>query len=130
MALFDSRLLDTMRTKIVIFLVLILVLIIGCFYFLSALERSERKARVVHATSALLSTYHSNYWKGSCRVFPYTNHFAIGGKIYQCVLAADSWDYQGKSNLMAFTTNQAFLYIDKHGAVLVNRYPPGYDSIP
>src|SRR5690349_7965333 len=46
----------------------------------------------------------------------YSNRYTISGTIYQCVVAADSWDYHSRSNLLAFTTNGVYLFIDSHGA--------------
>ena len=57
---------------------------------------------------------------------PYTNRYVIDGAVYECVMAVDSWDYQGLSNLLVLTTDKKFLYIDRSGAVPVDHMPPGY----
>jgi hypothetical protein len=118
-----------MRTIIVICL-----LVVAYLLFMSALARSQRRAVVVNTKSALLSSYVdfktdgtlTNSWSTRYHVHPYTNHYVIGGTDYQCVLAADSWDYQGLSNLLVLTTDKAFLYVDPHGAVPLSDMPPGY----
>ena len=50
-----------------------------------------------------------------CHISEYTNRHLVNGTIYQCILAADSWDYRGRSNLLAITTNGMFLFIDRQG---------------
>ena len=52
----------------------------------------------------------------------YTNQYTISGAVYQCVVAADSWDYHCRSNLLAFTTNGVYLFIDSHGAQKVSAF--------
>jgi|SRR5580658_9157801 hypothetical protein len=52
-----------------------------------------------------------------CRIVDFTNRYSISGTVYQCVLAADSWDYRDRSNLFAITTTGAILFIDKHGVI-------------
>jgi hypothetical protein len=47
----------------------------------------------------------TNSYPNICHLFVYTNHYSISGMDYQCVVAADSWDYRSRSNLLAFTTN-------------------------
>ena len=97
-----------------------------------------RRPRVIHVKNTLFEAYmdktagviFTNRYPQNCRVFDYTNLFVIAGTNFQCVLAADSWDYQGASNLLALTSDKMFLYIDEHGAVLASHYPPGYDSFP
>lgn len=117
-----------MKTTIVI----ILLLVIAFLFFLSELAKSQRHAEVINAKSRLLSTYDdvqkgealTNSWNRYTR--SYTNRYEIGGIVYQCVLAVDSWDYQGPSNLLVLTADKKFLYIDGHGATLVTNRPPGY----
>jgi hypothetical protein len=112
----------------------VLLLIAAFLTFMPALARSQRRAMAVNAKSTLLSAYAdiktdgalTNSWSLRYHVRPYTNRYVIDGTVYQCVLAADSWDYQGADNLLALTTKEAFLYIDPHGAVPVGHLPPGY----
>jgi hypothetical protein len=68
----------------------------------------------------------TNPYRDLCRVVEYTNYHLISGTGYQCVLAADSWDYQGLTNLLAITTNRLYLYIGKSGTVEASGFPPGY----
>ena len=113
-------------------IVIILLLIAAYLIFVPALARSQRRASVLNLKSELLSAYadlkvdNTNMPKDPYHVRLYTNCYSIGGTIYQCVLAADSWDYQGASNLLVLTTNKTFLYIDGHGPILLNGHPPGY----
>ncbi len=93
-----------------------------------------RRPHVIRVKNTLLEAYaertaghdFTNRRPEGCRVFDYTNLHVIAGTNYQCVLAADSWDYQGASNLLALTTNRSFLYIHPRGAVPAKSYPPGY----
>jgi len=57
----------------------------------------------------------TNRWPLICHISEYTNRHLVNGTIYQCILAADSWDYRGRSNLLAITTNGTFLFIDRQG---------------
>jgi hypothetical protein len=57
-----------------------------------------------------------------CRIFGFTNRYSISGIVYQCALAADSWDYRDRSNSLAFTTNGAILFIDKHGVIRLRNW--------
>jgi hypothetical protein len=41
-------------------------------------------------------------------------------------VAADSWDYHCRSNLLAFTTNGVYLFIDRHGAQKMS----GWHNLP
>ena len=68
----------------------------------------------------------TNPYPDLCRVLDYTNYHLISGTGYQCVLAADSWDYQGPTNLLAITTNSLYLYVGKSGTVEASGFPPGY----
>jgi hypothetical protein len=63
-----------------------------------------------------------------CHLFPFTNHYSIYGTDYQCVVAADSWDYRGRSNLLAITTNGVYLFIDSHSVTKLRDWHelPGY----
>jgi hypothetical protein len=117
-----------MKTAIVIGLLLITAYLI----LISALAKSQRYAKVVDACGALLSAYDdvqkgealTNSWNR--HTLPNTNRYVIDGVVYQCVMAVDSWDYQGPSNLLALTAEKKFLYIDGHGVTLVTDRPPGY----
>jgi len=117
-----------MKTIIVIGLLLMMAF----FVFLWELAKSQRYAEVVHAKGRLLSTYVdiqqgnalTNSWNQ--HTHPYTNRYVIDGTAYQCVMAVDSWDYQGPSNLLVLTADKKFLYIDGHGVSLVTNRPPGY----
>ncbi|HRY49508.1 MAG TPA: hypothetical protein P5186_15770 [Candidatus Paceibacterota bacterium] len=119
-----------MRTAIIIGL----LLIVAYFIFVPALARSGWRAVAVNAKATLHSTYvavqkggvYTNDWTVRFHVRPYTNRYVIGGEVYQCVMAVDSWDYQGRSNLLAITIEERFLYIDQRGAVPVSHLPPGY----
>ena len=118
-----------MKTVIAVILLLIVFLV-----FLLALARSQRCADVVNAKSGLLSAYVgvrngevlTNSWDVRHHTRSYTNHYVIDAADYQCVVAVDSWDYQGLSNLLVLTTDKKFLYIDSRGAMLVSNMPPGY----
>ena len=113
-------------------IVIIVLLVIAILFLLSELAKSHRHADVINAKGRLLSTYDdvqkgdalTNSWNRYIR--SYTNRYEIGGIVYQCVLAVDSWDYQGPSNVLVLTTDKKFLYIDGHGATLVTNRPPGY----
>jgi hypothetical protein len=63
-----------------------------------------------------------------CRVFIFTNTFALEGTNYTCAVGADSWDYRDRRNVLALTTNWDVLFVDQRGAVSMRRYyvPPGY----
>lgn len=119
-----------MRIAIIIGLLLIAAYLV----FMPALARSQRKAGIVGVKSALLSSYVdfqrgealTNSWSARYHVHPYTNTYVIDGTVYQCVLAADSWDYQGYSNLLVLTTDKRFLYVGQRGVVQVSFMPPGY----
>jgi len=52
----------------------------------------------------------------------YSNRYTISGTVYQCIVAADSWDYHSHSNLLAFTTNGVYLFVDSHGARTVSDF--------
>jgi len=58
----------------------------------------------------------TNSYPDTYHLFVYSNRYTISGTVYQCVVAADSWDYHSRSNLLAFTTNGVYLFIDSHGA--------------
>lgn len=58
----------------------------------------------------------TNSYPDLYHLFVYSNCYTISGAVYQCVVAADSWDYHSRSNLLAFTTNGVYLLIDSHGA--------------
>jgi hypothetical protein len=62
----------------------------------------------------------TNIESGICHVYGITNRYSVSGIFYECALAADAWDYRDRSNLLAITTNGVVLFIDKHGAVLMN----------
>ena len=110
------------------------LLLITFLAFVPALARSERRAVVVNTKGALLSSYVdlqakgvlTNTWSVRHHVRPYTNRYVLDGTVYQCVLAADSWDYQGASNLLALTADKTFLYIDQRRAIPLQHMPPGY----
>jgi hypothetical protein len=119
-----------MRTTIIIGVLLIAAYLI----FMPALARSQRRAVVLNAKGALLSSYVdfqkgealTNSWNVRYHAHSYTNRYVIDGAVYQCVMAVDSWDYQGLSNLLALTTDKKLLYIDQRGAAPVSHLPPGY----
>lgn len=118
--------------KLAIFLLIAVPLYV---IFLRAFNKAEvLRPRVLHVQNTLLEAYleqangvvFTNHRPEECHIFGFTNHLVIGSTNYQCVLAADSWDYQGSSNLLVITTNRSFLYIDKHGPVPIEHMPPGY----
>ncbi len=112
----------------------VLMVVAAFILFMPALARSQRKQVILGVRSALLSSYVdlqrgealTNSRSVDYHVYLYTNRYVIGGTVYRCVLAADSWDYQGLSNLLVLTTDKRFLYIGRHGAVPVSLMPPGY----
>ena len=118
-----------MKTAVVIILLLIVY-----FVFVSALTRSQRRANVIDAKNGLVSAFVdfqngetlTNSWNLRHHAHSYTNRYVIDGAVYQCAIAVDSWDYQGLSNLLTLTTNKSYLYIDSHGAIPVGNMPPGY----
>jgi len=128
------------KTKVKAKDVIILVVSLGAvaaFYLLYAYADmiSCRRAGTLHVKGMLLEAYCEktngtafiNRHPERCRVFDYTNYYLIGGTGYQCSVAADSWDYQGASNLLVVTTNwRQFLYINETGVTLVRFAPPGY----
>jgi hypothetical protein len=63
-----------------------------------------------------------------CRVFVFTNSYAVAGTNYTCAVGADSWDYRDRRNVLALTTNWDVLFVDQHGVVPMRNYyvPPGY----
>jgi hypothetical protein len=117
-----------MKTTIVIGLLLILAFGV----FLKELAKSQRYVEVMHAKNSLVSTYAdvqqgnalTNSWNR--HTHPYTNRYVLDGTAYQCVMAIDSWDYQGPSNLLMLTADKKFLYIDGRGVRVVTNRPPGY----
>jgi hypothetical protein len=116
--------------------IVLLVLAALYFVFMRELARSQRRTNVVNTVGALQSAFAdlkqngniTNRWPNSYRIFNYTNHYSIAGKEYQCVLAADSWDYRGASNLLALTTNRVFLFINQQDILLLTNsiFPPGF----
>jgi hypothetical protein len=120
-----------MRKTVIIILILVPVYIV----FMRAFNKAEvLRPRARHTMDSLLEAYTTKMAGGiftnrstdERRIFDFTNHFVVGGTNYQCLFAADSWDYQGASNLLAITTDKRFLYIDHHGAVPLSGMPPGY----
>ncbi|MGA9778025.1 MAG: hypothetical protein ACLPRE_07570 [Limisphaerales bacterium] len=78
---------------------------------LNSTGASLQVARVYLAQDGILTNWSPNV----CHLFQFTNHYTISGTDYQCVVAADSWDYRARSNLLAITTNGVYLFIDSHG---------------
>jgi hypothetical protein len=120
-----------MKKTVIIILILVPVYLV----FMRSFNRAEvLRPRALHTMNTLFEAYmakmdggvFTNRRPDERRVFDFTNHFVVGGTNYQCLLAADSWDYQGASNLLAITSDKRFLYIDQHGAVLLSGMPPGY----
>lgn len=70
----------------------------------------------------------TNPFPNECRIYEYTNRYSVSGSNYQCVLAADRWDYQGKTNLLTLTSDGGFLYIGKNGVARPRTWKqvPGY----
>jgi hypothetical protein len=64
----------------------------------------------------------ANRYSHSCRIYDFTNRYSISGIVYQCILAADSWDYRDRSNSLAITTNGEILFIDKHGVIRLRNW--------
>ena len=95
---------------------------------------SSRRAHTINLKSTLKEAYLGklngtvfvNRHPEDYRILDYTNFYLIEGTGYQCSVAADSWDYQGASNLLAVTTNWQFLYINATGATPFHHAPPGY----
>ncbi len=116
----------------------IVLLVLAALYlvFMRELARSHRRKIVEHPVNALQSAFAdlkqngniTNRWPNSYRIFNYTNHYSIAGKEYRCVLAADSWDYRGASNLLVLTTNRVFLFINQQDILLLTNsiFPPGF----
>lgn len=91
---------------------------------LNATGASLQVAKVYLAQTSILTNWSPNM----CHLFEFTNHYTISGTDYQCVVAADSWDYRDRSNLLAITTNGVFLFIDNHGVTKLRDWHevPGY----
>ena len=115
--------------------IILLILVPVYLVFMSAFDKAEvLRPRALHAMDSLLEAYKdktdgitfTNRRPDEWRIFDYTNQLVIGGTNYQCVFAADSWDYQGASNLLVITSDKRFLYMDQHGAVPLTGMPPGY----
>ena len=102
----------------------------------TVLVRVKRDA-ALHATGCsitLAKFYLDNYGMLTncspdiCHLFQFTNRYSISGTNYQCVVAADSWDYRGRSNLLAIATNGWYLFIDGRGVINLRDWHqlPGY----
>lgn len=125
-----------MKRVATILLVLSVPVVVAGLILVPGQIRAKRSAARVVTISSLKVAYadleqegrFSNRWPQFCRISSYTNRYAISGTVYQCVLAADSWDYRGRDNLLAITANGSLLFIDKKGALALNKWNdlPGY----
>lgn len=96
-----------------------------CCFYLYQLSRSLRQASAISTQSLLMFSYaelkehgaFTNPAPDRCRIYLFTNAYAISGTHYHCALAADSWDYHDNSNVLAITASGVFLFIDQQGAV-------------
>lgn len=70
----------------------------------------------------------TNSYPDLYRLFVYSNRYTISGTVYQCIVAADTWDYHDRRNLLAYTTNGVYLFIDNHGPQKVSDWHdlPGF----
>lgn len=110
------------------FVVIAIILVAGLFlYYISQVGRGLRQGAEITTKGYLMLAFEelkehgafTNHAPGRCRIYASTNHYLVSGTNYQCVLVADSWDFQSASNMLAITTNQVFLSIDGRGVVSV-----------
>ncbi len=116
------------------FVVIAVVLIAaGCLFYLWQLSRGLHHAAAINTKNLLMVSHAELKERGAftnpapdrCRIYAFTNGYVISGTNYRCVLAADSWDYQSDSNVLAITTSNVFLLIDKQGIVpWIGHFPP------
>ena len=107
-------------------------IIAACFLFITPLVRSKRRDAFIATRNALKAAYLEREQDGQltntepriCRIFEFTNHYAVGAADYRCVVAADSWDYRDSSNMLTITTNWDFLFIDRSGVTPLHRDDP------
>ena len=102
------------------FLVAVALFLAFGWYHLYELDRSLRRAGVVRAKNSLLVTCQTLERTGSftnewpqLHIYPFTNHYKLEGSNYCCVAAIDSWDKKA-SNVLAITTNKAFVLIGEN----------------
>lgn len=74
----------------------------------------------------------TNQFEGDT-VYPYTNRFIIDATVYQCGLAVESVDlYLRNRGILAITTNDVFVWVDKESGVMplgsgpAFAFPPGF----
>jgi hypothetical protein len=116
------------------FVVIAVVLIAaGCLFYLYELGRGLHHGAAINTKNLLMVSYAELKERGAftnpapdrCRIYVFTNAYLITGTNYRCVLAADSWDYRSASNVLAITTSDEFLFIDKQGVVpWIRHFPP------
>lgn len=110
-----------------------LILTLG-FIWLYQLGRSLNKASEITAMNSLTISYaelrqygaFTNPSPSRARIFAYTNDYVISGTNYHCILAADSWHYQGAKHVLAISTNGFFLLITEDGPVHLRGTVPFY----
>jgi hypothetical protein len=116
-----------------LFVVLVLFLLL-----LHGLATSDRRAEFINMTSDLLEAHVEFQHDGSfTNHFRYTdisyctNQFVVAGTTYQCEFTAER-DQFGNFGVLAITTNQVFVWIDKKRGVLPLfsrgtpvKFPPG-----
>lgn len=127
------------RSGIIVTLILIslIVAVIVAVPVVTTMVRVNHDA-ALHVTgcSLTLAKFHldsdgmfTNSSPSVCHLFEFTNHYSISGTDYVCAVAADSWDYRNRSNLLAITTNGMYLYFDSQGVTNLGRdwhNVPGY----
>ncbi|HOW65688.1 MAG TPA: hypothetical protein P5186_10735 [Candidatus Paceibacterota bacterium] len=64
-------------------------------------------------------------------VYPYTNRFIIDGIVYQCEFGVESVDlYLRKRGILAITTNDIFVWVDKERGMMPLGRGPAFEFPP
>ncbi|MBK7999012.1 MAG: hypothetical protein IPK15_09935 [Verrucomicrobia bacterium] len=124
--------------KLAVLAVLVLF-VVGGFYVQRRSERGWRRVEGINTMSSLKSAYselreHGTFTnhRGNLRIYPFTNHYVVGGVDYQCVLAAEAPRFRHRG-LFTITTNEVIVWIEHtNGAIpLLSPFtppplPPGF----
>src|SRR5947207_14699649 len=93
--------------------VAVLVIAYLCIRFIPPMFGAKHRSAFVETVNSLKSASLelrdsgrlTNSHPDICRVFIFTNTYALDGTNYTCTVGADSWDYRDRSNVLALTTN-------------------------
>jgi hypothetical protein len=93
--------------------------------FILAMDELRRANAALHQQGAFTNTIQGD------RVYPYTNRFTREATVYQCGLALESVDlYLRERGLLAITTNDVLLWIDRERGVMPLANGPAFAFPP